>query len=177
MQHNATSGHSINLERCCSSSKYSKQSLRRPERTFLVAQARQAAATQCTTDQRSSPKAATGRRQLLAGLGAVTWCAYEAMAYHVPEAAAAASSPTETSATSAAPPPKLTGLSPEQLADRIRDDFVRKQYYVTGDLSSELFADDCLFTDPTIKVCVAADTVVVSGTLHQISDRPLCSTP
>jgi len=69
----------------------------------------------------------------------------------LPAAAGAADSPSNR-AGAEAPPPKLTGLSPQQLADRIRDDFVNKQYYVTGNVSSEIFADDCLFTDPTIKV-------------------------
>lgn len=146
--------HAMNLTRCSSSNASVKQSLRCPDRTLNLAKARQTSATKHlphqASVQRTSPQPATGRRQLLVGLGAATWCAYDAMAYRIPEAAAA--SPTEASAASVASPPKLTGLSPEQLADRIRDDFVRKQYYVTGNLSSELFADDCLFTDPTIKV-------------------------
>ena len=38
--------------------------------------------------------------------------------------------------------PKLTGLSTQQLADRIRDDFVNKQYYVTGTLRLDLASFD-----------------------------------
>lgn len=40
--------------------------------------------------------------------------------------------------------PKLTGLSTQQLADRIRDDFVNKQYYVTGTLTFDIVSFDML---------------------------------
>ena len=39
-----------------------------------------------------------------------------------------------------------------RLCSTCLQDFQQKQYYVTGNLSPELFTDDCLFTDPTIKV-------------------------
>lgn len=95
------------------------------------------------------PTPVSGRRQLLAALGAISLCAQSSMHVSAADAATSSSTQSDTSTSAAS---KLTGLSPQQLAERIRDDFVRKQYYVTGNLSSELFADDCLFTDPTIKV-------------------------
>lgn len=51
-----------------------------------------------------------------------------------------------------AEPPKLTGLTVEQMRDRIKTDFQTKQYYTTGNFSPELFTDDCLFVDPTVQV-------------------------
>jgi hypothetical protein len=41
-------------------------------------------------------------------------------------------------------PPKLTGLTVQQMMDRVREDFQEKQYYVTGNFSSELFTDECV---------------------------------
>jgi hypothetical protein len=43
-------------------------------------------------------------------------------------------------------PPKLTGLTVQQMMDRVREDFQEKQYYVTGNFSSELFTDECVRT-------------------------------
>lgn len=40
-----------------------------------------------------------------------------------------------------AEPPKLTGLTVEQMRDRIKTDFQTKQYYTTGNFSPELFTD------------------------------------
>ena len=49
-------------------------------------------------------------------------------------------------------PPKLTGLTVQQMMDRVRDDFQEKQYYVTGNFSSELFTDEYVcFTGRTYK--------------------------
>lgn len=98
------------------------------------------------------PIPVSGRRQLLAALGAISLCTQSSMHVSAADAATASSTQSDTSTSASSAASKLTGLSPQQLAERIRDDFVRKQYYVTGNLSSELFADDCLFTDPTIKV-------------------------
>ncbi|EFJ46803.1 hypothetical protein VOLCADRAFT_92622 [Volvox carteri f. nagariensis] len=36
--------------------------------------------------------------------------------------------------------------------DAIRRDFVERQYYVTGNLTPQLFAPDCVFKDPTVEV-------------------------
>lgn len=157
MQHSAISakmhGQAAKYRCCCLTSQYieARHPSRQPRR-FLIAKAEHASPSSHTADQRCSPAAVTGRRQLLAALGVATFFTYSVTGSRSSDAAGAASTPSGASDINAASPPKLTGLSPEELADRIRDDFVRKQYYVTGNLSSELFADDCLFTDPTIKV-------------------------
>ncbi|GLC45237.1 hypothetical protein PLESTB_000721900 [Pleodorina starrii] len=55
----------------------------------------------------------------------------------------------ETSAAAAT----AAGASPAaQALEAIRRDFVERQYYVTGDLSRELFAANCTFKDPTVEV-------------------------
>ncbi|KAG2488803.1 hypothetical protein HYH03_012603 [Edaphochlamys debaryana] len=62
--------------------------------------------------------------------------------------AAIAASGTPAHADDAAP-----GDSPASRAlPAIRSDFVDKQYYVTGNVSRGLFADDCTFIDPTTTV-------------------------
>jgi len=40
----------------------------------------------------------------------------------------------------------------QRMAAAIEKDFVEKQYYVTGNLTRELFEDDCTFIDPTTNV-------------------------
>jgi hypothetical protein len=52
---------------------------------------------------------------------------------------------------------KKTGLSPEEMARRLAIDLVegahgRGGYFLTGDLSMDLFRDDCVFEDPTNSV-------------------------
>eukprot|EP00884_Botryococcus_braunii_P017435 jgi/Botrbrau1/4375/Bobra.105_2s0021.1 len=47
---------------------------------------------------------------------------------------------------------KKENLSIEELKDIIVKDFQDKQYYITGNLSPEIFEDDCVFTDPTTRV-------------------------
>ncbi|GLI71493.1 hypothetical protein VaNZ11_016708 [Volvox africanus] len=44
---------------------------------------------------------------------------------------------------------KQTGLSVEEVAEVLRRDLARGQYFVTGNLTREVFADDCRFIDPT----------------------------
>ena len=44
------------------------------------------------------------------------------------------------------PPPS----SPEQLLERIRDDYVENNYLWTGDIDLSAFEEDCQFTDPTL---------------------------
>lgn len=46
----------------------------------------------------------------------------------------------------------MTGLSISQLRDIVEEDFVTGQYYVTGKLTKSIYADDCVFTDPTVNV-------------------------
>ena len=52
---------------------------------------------------------------------------------------------------------KTTGLSPEEMARRLSIDLARGAhgkggYFLTGDLSTDLFRDDCVFEDPTNRV-------------------------
>mmetsp|Transcript_45498 Transcript_45498/g.110754 ORF Transcript_45498/g.110754 Transcript_45498/m.110754 type:complete len:224 (-) Transcript_45498:44-715(-) len=42
---------------------------------------------------------------------------------------------------------KRTGLSNEELAELVRKDIVDKQFMVTGDLTRELYSEDCTFQD------------------------------
>ncbi|KAG2428543.1 hypothetical protein HYH02_014347 [Chlamydomonas schloesseri] len=44
---------------------------------------------------------------------------------------------------------KRTGLTAEEVADVLRRDLEVGQYFVTGDLTRQVFADDCRFVDPT----------------------------
>lgn len=43
---------------------------------------------------------------------------------------------------------KLRNLSLQERLEVIRDDFEKRQYYVTGRLTSSLYRDDCLFDGP-----------------------------
>lgn len=49
-------------------------------------------------------------------------------------------------ATTAEPPPK----SAEELLERIRDDYLIRNYLWTGDINLEAFEKQCRFTDPTL---------------------------
>ncbi|MEW5304681.1 MAG: hypothetical protein WDW36_007275 [Sanguina aurantia] len=44
---------------------------------------------------------------------------------------------------------KRTGMSVDQIKDILERDLAVGQYFVTGDLTQEIFADDCRFADPT----------------------------
>jgi hypothetical protein len=44
---------------------------------------------------------------------------------------------------------KLTNLPPQEVADILARNLRDGQYFVTGDLTPEIFADDCRFKDPT----------------------------
>jgi len=41
-------------------------------------------------------------------------------------------------------------VTPEQLMEKIKDDYVVNNYLWTGDIYTPAFAEDCLFTDPTL---------------------------
>ena len=44
---------------------------------------------------------------------------------------------------------KKIGLSARQVAEILENDLSEKQYFVTGNLTQEIFADNCRFLDPT----------------------------
>lgn len=44
--------------------------------------------------------------------------------------------------------PKLTGMDLSTRMNILKDDFLKRQYYVTGRLSTQLYRDDCLFNGP-----------------------------
>lgn len=50
-------------------------------------------------------------------------------------------------------PPKLTGLTVQQMMERVKEDFQEKQYYVTGNFSPELFTDECVCSMCCIQAC------------------------
>jgi len=58
---------------------------------------------------------------------------------------AGAGSSSSSSSSSSAPP-----KTPEELLDRIRSDYTKRNYLWTGDLDLACFFEDCTFTDPTI---------------------------
>ena len=57
-------------------------------------------------------------------------------------------------ATAAALPCPKAGAAPDirAIRDIVRQDFVQNQYYITGTLSKDIYAPDCLFIDPTTRV-------------------------
>jgi hypothetical protein len=57
-----------------------------------------------------------------------------------------ASLPSSSSSSSRSTPPS----SSQELLERLRRDYTRRNYLWTGDLDLNCFADDCRFTDPTI---------------------------
>ncbi|KXZ50062.1 hypothetical protein GPECTOR_18g41 [Gonium pectorale] len=60
---------------------------------------------------------------------------------------------------------KLTGLGAEEVADILRRDLAVGQYFVTGDLTREIFADDCRFVDPTNDVSGLSKYLTALGVL------------
>ena len=44
---------------------------------------------------------------------------------------------------------KLTGLTPQQVADILARNLREGEYFITGDLTPEIFDDSCRFKDPT----------------------------
>lgn len=64
---------------------------------------------------------------------------------------------------------KLIDLSPEQVADILARNLREGQYFVTGDLTPEIFADDCRFKDPTNDVVGLARYVKALGLLFDAS--------
>ena len=64
---------------------------------------------------------------------------------------------------------KLTGLSPEEVANVLARNLREGQYFVTGDLTPEIFADDCRFKDPTNDVVGLARYIKALGLLFDAS--------
>jgi hypothetical protein len=44
---------------------------------------------------------------------------------------------------------KLVGLTPDQVKDILARNLRDGEYFITGDLTPEIFSDDCVFRDPT----------------------------
>jgi hypothetical protein len=91
-----------------------------------------------TTEASSTPY----QQQALAAAAAATAVALLAASGAPTPALAAAASATST----------ITDPAVERAAASIADAFEEKQYYVTGALPPGLFADDCVFVDPTTRV-------------------------
>ena len=70
------------------------------------------------------------------------------------------------SATSSDPPPK----SPEELMQRIRDDYLVRNYLWTGDIDLAAFEKECQFTDPTISFTGTGQFVKNLNNLRPIVD-------
>ncbi|GLC39853.1 hypothetical protein PLESTB_001292000 [Pleodorina starrii] len=60
---------------------------------------------------------------------------------------------------------KRTGLSAEEVAAVLKRDLAEGQYFVTGDLTREIFADDCRFVDPTNDVTGLSKYLTALGVL------------
>eukprot|EP00854_Cymbomonas_tetramitiformis_P006486 gene6486-7776_t len=60
---------------------------------------------------------------------------------------------------------KRTGLSAAEIKDILSDDLTVGQYFVTGNLTKEIFADDCRFKDPTNDIVGLARYVKALGVL------------
>ena len=61
--------------------------------------------------------------------------------------------------------PKRAHLAPQQIADILAHDLRDSQYFITGKLTYEIFADDCRFRDPTNDVVGLARYVKALGIL------------
>ena len=60
---------------------------------------------------------------------------------------------------------KLINLKPEEIADILTRNLRDGQYFVTGDLTPEIFADNCRFKDPTNDVVGLARYITALGIL------------
>ncbi|KAG2486833.1 hypothetical protein HYH03_014516 [Edaphochlamys debaryana] len=60
---------------------------------------------------------------------------------------------------------KRTGLTSDEVAEVLRRDLAVGQYFVTGDLTREVFADDCRFVDPTNDVTGLSKYLTALGVL------------
>ena len=64
---------------------------------------------------------------------------------------------------------KVTGLSADQVADILARNLRDGQYFITGDLTPEIFADDCRFKDPTNDVVGLSRYVKALGIIFDAS--------
>lgn len=80
---------------------------------------------------------------------------------------------TESSSRATENEPLSIPTSPTEVLQRIRDDYVKRNYLWTGDLDIASFTTDCTFQDPTIKF-QGRDTFLTNvQNIRQISDRIL----
>jgi hypothetical protein len=60
--------------------------------------------------------------------------------------------PPSSSASAGGTKTKKTKTTAERYVDTLTDDLANKRYFFTGDLTTEIFADECRFIDPTTNV-------------------------
>jgi len=60
--------------------------------------------------------------------------------------------PSSSSASSGATKTTKMKTTAERYVDTLTDDLANKRYFFTGDLTTEIFADECRFIDPTTNV-------------------------
>ena len=65
---------------------------------------------------------------------------------------------------------KRTGLTSTEIAAILKDDLVQGQYFVTGNLTREIFSDRCRFQDPTNDVTGLSRYLTALGLLFDPSD-------
>lgn len=56
----------------------------------------------------------------------------------------------DVSADAVLAPPRPGTVTPQELLDGVRADYVDRLYLWTGDIDPEMYDDDCIFTDPTL---------------------------
>mmetsp|Transcript_5029 Transcript_5029/g.8756 ORF Transcript_5029/g.8756 Transcript_5029/m.8756 type:complete len:348 (+) Transcript_5029:3038-4081(+) len=66
---------------------------------------------------------------------------------------------------------KQTGMDINQLMEIIRDDFVTRRYYITGQLTRSIYTDNCLFDGPDPDVPVRGLRKYVDATSHLFDRR------
>lgn len=99
--------------------------------------------TACASSQFSMPDR---RAVLQSGAAAML-----GMLGQMPQAAFAADA--DSLQADADSPPKLTGLTVQQVLERVKRDFQEQQYYVTGNFSPELFMDEYASIPPIPSNC------------------------
>lgn len=103
----------------------------------------------------------SGRRQLLASAASLGFCTF----LQLPSGPASAVPLGPLGPVQRVGGDKRTGLSAEEVAEVLRRDLAVGQYFVTGDLTREIFADDCRFVDPTNDVTGLSKYLTALGVL------------